>query len=101
MHSRSDLHEVLCTALGSRHVYFQPPASVKMEYPAIVYERRDIVNDFADNNVYKQGHSYQVTVIDKNPDSEIVNKISKLPTCKFDRHFASENLNHDVFRIFY
>ena len=101
MTSRIQLQAELEGILGSRNVYYQPPASVKMSYPAIVYSRNDIRNDFANNNVYAQNRSYEIIVIDKNPDSEIVDKISQLPMCRFDRHYTSDNLNHDVFTIFY
>lgn len=101
MASRIQLQAELEGILGSRNVYYQPPASVKMSYPAIVYSRNDIRNDFANNDVYAQNRSYEVIIIDKNPDSEIVDKISQLPMCRFDRHYTSDNLNHDVFTIFY
>lgn len=101
MGNRLDLHEIFCKILGTRNAYYQPPESVKMKYPAIVYSREDIENTFADNEVYKQSLFYQVTVIDSDPDSEIVHKVSQLPMCIFDRHFASDNLNHDVFTICY
>lgn len=101
MDSRLELHEILCDVLGSRHVYFQPPSSVKMVYPAIVYSRNSIGNDFANDLVYKQSLGYTVTVIDEDPDSNVVEKISRLPMCRFDRHFTSDNLNHDVFTIYY
>lgn len=101
MDSRLELHEILCDILGSRHVYFQPPSSVKMVYPAIVYSRNSISNDFANDLVYKQSLGYTVTVIDEDPDSDVVEKISRLPMCRFDRHFTSDNLNHDVFTIYY
>lgn len=100
MRARLELHELLCTALGSRHVYYQPPESVKMEYPAIVYSRNSIENTFAENSVYKQDRQYQIIVIDKDPDSEIVTAISKLPMCQFVRHYEANNLNHDVFTIY-
>lgn len=101
MASRLELHELLCETLGSRNVYFQPPSSVKMVYPAIVYSRNNIGNRFANDLVYNQSLSYTVTVIDEDPDSEIVEKVSKLPMCRFDRHFTSDNLNHDTFTIYY
>ena len=37
MGTRLELQNKLEELLGSRHVYFQPPESVKMEYPAIKY----------------------------------------------------------------
>lgn len=101
MNNRNKLHELLCETLGSRQVYFQPPESVKMKYPAIVYSRNRIDNEHADDGVYIQSPSYSITVIDKNPDSEIVENISLLPRCRFDRHYISDNLNHDTFTIYY
>ena len=101
MANRLDLQAELEELLGSRNVYFQPPASVRINYPAIVYTRSDIDNTFADDSVYMQSHFYEVTVIDEDPDSKIVKAVSKLPTCRFSRHFTSENLNHDTFIIYY
>lgn len=101
MNRREELHEILCEALGSRNVYFQPPESIKMKYPAIVYSRDDIDNSFANDSVYMQSFAYSVTVIDSDPDSEIVAKVSRLPRCQYDRHYKADNLNHDMFTIYY
>lgn len=101
MESRLELQILLEELLGSRNVYYQPPESVKMKYPAIVYSRQDIDNRHANNNVYIQNNVYNITVIDENPDSEIVKKVSLLPMCNFNRHYTSDNLNHDVFTIYY
>ena len=101
MHDRLKLHEKLCDILGSRHVYFQPPESIKMTYPAIVYSLNDISNRHGDNLPYMQSVSYSVTVIDKNPDSNIAETVSKFPRCRFNRHFISDNLNHYVFTLYY
>lgn len=99
--SRLELHQKLCALLGSNNVYYQPPESVKMVYPAIVYERSGIPVVYKDNIQYLKRYKYQVTVIDKNPDSEIVEKMSEFKYCRFVRHFASEGLNHDIFTIIY
>lgn len=101
MESRLKLQTELETILGSRNVYFQPPESIRMIYPAIVYSRARIDNRHANDFVYKQDDAYEVIVIDRNPDSEIVRKISKLPKCRFDRHYKADNLNHDVFTLYY
>ena len=101
MHRRLELQTTLEELLGSQEVYFQPPASVKMQYPAIVYSRNKINNGSADDSVYRQSLEYKVTVIDTDPDSEIVMKVSRLPRCKFERHYAADNLNHDVFLLIY
>ena len=99
MADRLDLHSVFLNI--TRNVYYQPPTSMKLSYPAIVYKRSKIENTHANNSVYKQENAYQVTVIDEDPDSEIVKQVSLLPYCSFMNHFTSDNLNHDVFTIYY
>lgn len=101
MRNRLELQGLLENILENRHVYYQPPESVKLQYPAIVYSRSDIRNNHANNEVYMQDLAYEITVIDTNPDSEIVKKISKLPRCRFSRHFKSDHLNHDVFVLYF
>lgn len=99
MANRLDLQAYFETL--TQNVYYQPPASVKMKYPAIRYSRMNINNDFADDSVYRQDRSYEVTVMDYNPDSTIVDEISKLPRCRFNRHYTADGLNHDVFVLYY
>lgn len=101
MGNRLELHAIFEEILNSRNAYFQPPETIKMKYPAIVYERDNIDNRHADDTVYMQKDRYKVTVIDPNPDSEYVRKMSMLPMCRHDRHFKSDNLNHDVFIIYF
>lgn len=101
MASRLELQTMLEEIIGTREVYFQPPSSIRMNYPAIVYSRKVIDNVHANNAVYGQRKAYEVTLIDQNPDSEFVDKISVLPYCGWDRHYTSDNLNHDVFTIYF
>lgn len=101
MATRLELQALLESLLGSRNVYFQPPESIKMNYPAIVYGLEDIENTFANDGVYLSRKKYSVTIIDKNPDSPIVDKVATLPTCRFNRHYKSENLNHYVFLLYF
>lgn len=101
MASRLELQTLLESLLGSRNVYFQSPASVMMKYPAIVYSVDDIENTHANNGVYAQMKAYSITIIDEDPDSELIDKISRLPLCAFDRHYVADNLNHDVFTLYF
>lgn len=99
---RLKLHALLVALLMDEDaVYFQPAANTKMRYPAIVYERDDLDIDYANNNQYRRAKRYSVTVIDRNPDSAIVDKVSRLPLCAFNRHFVVDNLNHDVFTLYF
>ena len=101
MKRRVELHNVLVKILGSNNVYFQPPANVRMKYPAIVYTRNDMDNQHADNIPYIQKMGYQIVYISKDPDDPVVQKIADLPYCRYDRHYNSDNLNHDVFSIYF
>lgn len=101
MGTRLELQIVLEELLGTRNVYFQSTESVKMQYPAIVYSRSNIETRHANDRPYNQSRVYQVTLIDKNPDSKFVDKIAQLPMCRFDRHYKADNLNHDVFTLYF
>lgn len=84
------------------NVYFQPPESKKIEYPCIVYSRGTIGKTlFADNKPYHHQVRYTLTIIDKNPDSELPGKVAELPMCSFERHYTKDNLNHDIYNIYY
>ena len=101
MARRLELQQLLVDILGSSEVHFQPPPTIKMVYPCIVYKRDDIRTDFADNQMYKHKKRYQVTVIDQNPDSDIPDKILELPMCRYDRFYTADNLNHDVYNLYF
>ena len=102
MPSRLELHQVLVTILGAANrVYFQPPSSLTMSYPCIVYKRDTAFVRHADNAPYLRKKRYMVTVIDKDPDSLIPDKVANLPLASFSRHFTSDNLNHDVYNVYF
>lgn len=101
MDRRLKLHEELVNILGTRNVYFQPPSNVRMKYPAIVYKRDSIDMKHANDATYLSTVGYLITVIDEDPDSEVVKKLSKFPKTKFVQHFVQDNLNHDIFVTYY
>lgn len=72
-----------------------------MEYPCIVYKRDIARTEFSDNVPYLYSKRYQVTVIDRNPDSDIPDRVAKLPLCNFYQAFVVDGLNHDVFSLYY
>jgi hypothetical protein len=101
MAPRLNLQAKLVSILGSNNVYFQPPESIKLQYPCIIYKRDDTVVNHADDLPYMRRTRYLVTVIDRNPDSEIPSKIAALPMCIFDRFYTADNLNHDIYKLFF
>jgi hypothetical protein len=98
---RLDLQTLLEDLLGTGNVYFQPPESVKMVYPCIVYQRYIAKTQFADDVPYAHDERYQVTVIDPDPDSPIPAMVAALPMCIKNRFFVVNNLNHDVYNLYY
>lgn len=98
---RIELHNKLKDLLGNNRVYYQPPENLKMEYPCIKYSKLNIDSFHADNLNYKLTNGYQIVIIDKLPDNEVIDKILKLPLTQFDRHYVYDNLNHDVINIYY
>ena len=101
MNSQPELQSMLEELIHSKNVYFQPPESLKLKYPCIIFSRDDITNLKASDSIYAQRIGYKLVVIDYDPDSSIVKDVSKLPYCSFLTHYVSDNLNHDVFRLYY
>lgn len=101
MAPRPELHIMLETLLGTSQVYFQPPPSIDMQYPAIVYHLDDVDTEYANDFPYRREKRYQVTVIDRDPDSPIPDKVGALQMCAFNRFFTADGLNHFVFQLFF
>lgn len=102
MANRADLHEELCTILGTRNVYFTPPESVRMSYDAIRYELggKDIKR--ANNRLYLFTNRYDGVVITRDPDTTIPDAIlSHFEMCSFGSPYTADNLNHYPFTLYY
>lgn len=101
MAQRLELQALLVNILGSDNVYFQPPSTIIMKYPCIVYKRDYAKTEFANNKPYTNKKRYKITLIDINPDNDILDEVAALPMCSFDRFFTVDNLNHDVYNLFF
>lgn len=98
---RTKLQEILEETIGNGNVYFQPPETLKMKYPCIRYVRAHISPTFADDLSYIERDEYELTLIYKDPDSDLPRKLARLPLCRHDRAFESDNLHHEVFTIYW
>lgn len=95
---QTELEEVL----GSKNVYFQPPETVKMKYDAIVYDFSSISIRKADDLKYLKHKGYDLTVISRNPDNDLVDKLlNRFQYIRFNRRYKSENLYHDSLTLYY
>lgn len=93
------LHQLLETFV--ENVYFQPPTNIKLKYPCIIYKRDFAETKFADDIPYNHTLRYMVTVIDRNPDSDIPARVASMPMSLFNRFYTADDLNHDVYNVFF
>lgn len=99
---RLELHEKLCSLLGSRHVYYQPPETIKLQYPAIVYDLYRVNQRFADNVSYRTMPGYSITVMDRDTDLDWIDKmLSSFPYCSLERTYNADNIAHYSFILYY
>ena len=101
MANRLDIQSLLEELLGSRNVYYKPPESIKMQYPAIRYSKKKIESVHANDSKYLMRDCYELIVISRTPDHPVIKKLLELPYCSYDRPYVADNLYHDVFTIYY
>lgn len=101
MELSAKLHEAMISSGNPDNVYFQPGPDVTMSYPCIAYERDNASSQYGDNMPYAWAQRYQVTYMDYQPDSDVIDKLAQMPYSSYNRHFATSGLNHDVFVIYH
>lgn len=101
MGQRLELQMILENLLESQNVYYQPPETIRLKYPCIIYELDDMWSFKADNIKYRKYKVYTITVIYKDADSELPDLIDDLPMCNHQRSYVTDNLYHDVFRLYF
>lgn len=111
MRTRLDFDRFIKDIVGEGvSVYFQPPSNVSgagqkviknIKYPAIIYSFDGYDTESANNTKYRVQKEYSVTLITKDPDSELPDKLVMVPTSRFDRSYESDGLYHSVFTIIF
>ena len=102
MNKRLELHDKLKEIIGNDNVYFQPPASVHLSYPCVIYKVGNGKAKYADGMVYGYINSYELVFIFKKPNIWIIDKVLEaLPMCKMSRAYVADNLNHYAFSVYY
>lgn len=102
MARRPDLHEELCEILGTRNVYYQPPASVKMQYDAIRYELSGKDLKRANDMIYRSTNRYDGVFITRDPDSELPDRLlSHFEMISFGSPYTADNLYHFPFTLYF
>lgn len=100
MGTRLQLHDELL-ALAPK-AYYQPPETVRMEYPCFRYALSDVDSIHADNTSYHDFTSYSVTYISRTHAEEIIAQMkNRFKYCHFDRPYTADNLYHYNFELYY
>lgn len=100
MGTRLQLHNELLAL--APEAYFQPPESVRMEYPCFRYAFSGVDVKHADNIGYMQRDKYHVVYISKSPAMDKVHEIlNHFPYCRLDRPYTADNLYHYSFELYY
>ena len=100
--SREELQSKLQEFLDSKNVYFDPPETIRMTYPSIVYNLYRLNQRFADNKPYRLLPCYTVTIIDKDSNLDWVKEmLETFEYCALDRSYYSDNLAHYSFILYY
>ena len=111
MGTRLDFDRYLRDIVGEGvDVHFQPPSNVSgagqkviknIKYPAVVYSLDEYDTTSANNKKYSIQKEYGVTLITKDPNSDLPDKLVMIPTSRFDRIYESDGLYHSVFTIIF
>lgn len=100
MVTREELQTIFEKLLGSKNVYYQPPETLKISYPAIIYSKSNITKTHADNKGYRMNTRYNIIVVAQRPDHPVIQKLLELPYCSYDRRYISDNLYHDSLNLY-
>ena len=100
---RLELHEKLCQILGSNHVYYQPPETIRMKYPAIVYDLYRVNQQYGDSLNYRIIPQYNITFIDRETNLDWIDAMLETfqNYCYYERSYTAENLVHYSFMLYY
>ena len=102
MKSRLELHEKLCNILGSSNVYYDPPESIKLKYPCIIYHQSSGDHVYSGNKTYLYTKSYEITTIGKKADDNILERIvSEFEMIRHGSTYTADNLYHNTFTLYW
>ena len=105
MASQPEWQDILQGIIGLEpdrdNVFYQPPATVQLSYPCIIYALDDMHTLRADNVNYLITPTYEVTIVSRNANNPFIKKmLLDIPTARFHRRFTADSLYHDVLSIY-
>lgn len=93
------LHEKLVNICPN--VYFQPPSSIKIKYPAIIYSYTDTESIHADNRNYLNFPNVTLTLIENYPEPDLVFKVlDNISGTKHTQSYVLNGLNYSIVELY-
>lgn len=84
------------------NVYYEPPTGQQIKYPCIIYRRGNLNRKRANGKIYGYNVQFELTLISKKTEeNDMFDQLLNLDYCSFDRHYTSDNLNHDSFSLYF
>ena len=100
MGTRLELHEELLKFVPN--VYFQPPTSMQIKYPCVIYAKSDKDVVYANDTKYRSIQLYDLTLIEQKPDTDIADRIfTHFGYCDITQYYVADNLNHTKLNLYY
>ena len=102
MLKRVDIQDKFKFLLGSNNVYYQPPANLKMKYPAIVYSLDGLDVKRFDNTRLINKNCFSVTHIYRNESENLVETMLKnFEYISFDNRSIVDGIYNDHYTIYW
>ncbi len=99
-----DLRAQLYLIHDTENVYYDPPESIRMDFPCFRFELNNFDVSHADNKAYSKKPRWAVTYITR--DIEEIEQVAEemlehFKYCNFDTSFRADNLEHAVFNLYF
>lgn len=103
MKHMTDVGDILARVIGDEDkVHFQPPESVKLTFPCILFKFEGFKEFFANDGRHMLREKYTATHIYREPEADLKEEVlSAFLFASFDRPYIADNLYHDVYTIYY
>ncbi len=99
--TRMEFGKKLRSLEDGSHTYFQPPSSVRIEYPCFIYSRDVGRTMRADDRRYGYAEGYEVIYITTDPDTVTPQKVMDAFTyCSDGKPYIKDGLYHYPFTIY-
>ena len=99
---RLQLQGKLESLLGSENVYFQPPETIKLRYPCIVYSLDPTYTRHADNRNYIITNRYHIKHIYKSLSKSLKDQfLTEFMMISHDNRMIADGMYNDDFTLYY